>query len=156
VLDNRGSNGSATLVHFGGDSGDTSIYRPHLNFYDNTVIDVANQTGSNSRWRTIMFLLDTNAQSVDARNNIFYNAAATSGASPTLFEMLATTGVASFGANWVSPGWLPSHDAQPFNGSISGTGNFFVDPSNNPGFVNMSGNDFHLTSSSSAIGKGGP
>ena len=154
VLDNTGPNGATFLVHFGGDSGDSSIYRPHLEFYDNTVVNTADQVGSNGRWRTIMFNLDTNSQSVNAYNNIFYNGPATAGSAATQFELMNTDGVANFGANWVSPGWLPSYDTQPFSGTITGTNNFFTDPNNNPGFVNLSGGNYQLSAGSSAINRG--
>ena len=151
---NNGPNGAATLIHFGGDSGNTAIYRPHLEFYDNTVVNHINQTGNGGQWRTILFQLDTNSQSVNAYNNILYNGPATSGATATNFELLNTVGVGTFGKNWVSPGWFPSLDYAPFAGTISGTNNFIVDPNNNPGFVNLGGGDYHLSSSSSAIGRG--
>jgi hypothetical protein len=151
VLDNTGSNTATLLVHFGGDSGATATYRPHLEFYDNTVVNAVNQS---SQWRTIMFQMDTNSQSVTAYNNIFYNAPATAGANATLFEWMSTAGVATFGANWVSPGWLPSYDTQPFVGSISGTSNFYSPSNNNPGFVNIAAGNYQLTSTSSAIGRG--
>ena len=152
ILDNTGNNTSSLLIHFGGDSGNTAIYRPHLNFYDNTIVNTVDQS---NQWRTILFEVDTNSQTLDVRNNIIYNNSATPGATPTNFELMDTDGVATFGANWVSNNWLPSLDTAAFNGSISGTGNFYIDPNNQPGFVNLSGGDYHLAAGSSAIGRGG-
>ena len=161
VFDNTGPNATAQLVEFGGDSGDGSIYRPNLDFYDNTVINVADQS---SNWRTDMFNIDTSAQTVYAANNIFYNAAATSGDSPSIFEFANQGNVTFSGTNWVSPGWLPSEavelqqdfgGALNYNGTITGTNTFFVDPNNNPSFVNLSGDDYHLASGSNAIGIAG-
>ena len=154
VLDNTGTNGATFLVHFGGDSGNTSIYRPHLEFYDNTVVDVADQGGANGRWRTVLFQMDTAQQSVNAFDNLIYNGPATPGAAATSLELIYTDGSAKFGVNWVSPGWTPAYDAGTVYGSVSGTNNFYVDPGNNPKFVNFSGGDYHLAPGSSAIGRG--
>ena len=76
-----------------------------------------------------MFELDTTGQTVYAANNIFYNAAATSGDSPTIFEFSAETGNINFlPTNWVSPGWLASESAEggtSYDGTITGTSTFF-------------------------------
>ena len=161
IFDNTGANYTILPVHFGGDSGETATYRPNLYFYDNTVVDVADQS---SDWRTIMFELATSAQNVYAANNIFYDGPATVGSTPTLFEFSTSQGNISFSpTNWVSPGWLASEAAElseSYSGTISGTDTFFVDPNNNPGFLapsggNLSGGDYHLLSTSNAIGIAG-
>ena len=156
IFDNTGANQTGILVHFGGDSGGTSGYRPNLYFYDNTVVNVANQSNA---WRTFMFHLDTTGQTVYAANNIFYNEAATPGQSPSLFEFSGNTGNINFSpTNWVSPGWLTSESAEmgtAYDGTISGTNTFFVDPNNNPSFVNLSGGNYQLASGSNAIGIAG-
>ncbi|WP_422925487.1 DUF4082 domain-containing protein [Singulisphaera sp. PoT] len=151
ILDNTGPNAATYLVHFGGDSGNTSIYRKTLNFYDNTVVTRSNQS---SQWRTILFQLDTNSQTVNASNNIFYSGSATTGSAASYFELMNTVGVANFGVNWMSPGWLPSLDNGTFSGTISGTSNFYSPSSNDPGFVSLTGGDYHLAAGSSAIGRG--
>ncbi|MDB5348953.1 MAG: putative polysaccharide-degrading enzyme, partial [Planctomycetota bacterium] len=157
VLDNSGPNPSALLVHFGGDSGNTAIYRKTLNFYDNTVVV---RTDQKVQYRTTLFQLNTDAQVVDARNNIFYVVPATAGANPTLFELAYDAGTLDFPtANWISGGWAMSHAqelGQGFGGSIGGTGNFFVDPNNDPGFVSLDLKDYHLAAGSSAIDTGAP
>ena len=161
IIDDTGPNYTSLLVHFGGDSTNPG-YRPNLYFYDNTVVTIANQSDA---WRTDMFELDTTGQTVYAANNIFYNAAATSGDSPTLFEFSGDTGNINFSpTNWVSPGWLASESAElgsSYDGTISGTSSFFSPTSNNPGFVNLSGEGvsppdyYQLVSGSSAIGIAG-
>ena len=137
-------------------------YRPNLYFYDNTVVTIANQSDA---WRTDMFELDTTGQTVYAANNIFYNAAATPGDSPTLFEFSGDTGNINFSpTNWVSPGWLASESAEggiSYAGTITGTSTFFSPSNNNPGFVNLSGegaappDNYQLVNGSNAIGIAG-
>ena len=100
-----------------------------------------------------------------AANNIFYNAVATPGDSPSIFEFSGDTGNINFSpTNWVSPGWLASESAElgtSYDGTITGTSSFFVDPNNNPGFVNLSGEGatppdiYQLVSGSNAIGIAG-
>ena len=161
IIDDTGPNYTSLLVHFGGDSTNPG-YRPNLYFYDNTVVTIANQSAA---WRTDMFELDTTGQTVYAANNIFYNAAATSGDNPTLFEFSQETGNINFSpTNWVSPGWLASESAEggtSYAGTITGTSTFFSPTSNNPGFVNLSGegvsppDNYQLINGSSAIGIAG-
>jgi len=151
------ANGPSQLIHYGGDSGNNDYRNGTLYFYDNTVISQADQS---TRWRTNMFELDgiASQQLVDVRNNIFYNAPQHSGVNATLFEFSISQGNINFGSNWVSPGWLPSYSAemgQSYDGTISGTNNFFVDPNNNPSFANLATYDVHLLAGSNAIGLGG-
>ena len=98
-------------------------------------------------------------QTAYVANNIFYNAAATSGSSPSIFEFSGEQGNINFSpTNWVSPGWLASESAEfgtSYGGTITGTSSFFVAPNNNPSFVNLSGDDYHLASGSNAIGIAG-
>ncbi|MGO9598646.1 MAG: Ig-like domain-containing protein [Isosphaeraceae bacterium] len=161
ILDDTGPNYTSLLVHFGGDSTNPG-YRPNLYFYDNTVVTMANQSDA---WRTCMFELDTTGQTAYVANNIFYNAAATSGDNPSLFEFSGGTGNVNFSpTNWVSPGWLTSESAEMgtgYSGTISGTGTFLSPTSNNAGFENLSGqgvsppDNYQLVSGSSAIGSAG-
>jgi hypothetical protein len=146
------ADGPTFLIHYGGDDYNYANYRNGtLYFYNNTVVS---QDDQSDRWRTILFQLDTNSQTLDARNNIFFNGPATPGAAATNLELMNTAGVANFSTNWISPGWGPSYDTQPFTGTITGTGNFISNSSNNPGFANLSTFDLHLLSTSGAIDKG--
>ena len=172
ILNDTGPNYTSVLVEFGNDSG-LNECRTNLYFYDNTVVTVANRSAS---WRTEMFLPQCgNANYFYVANNIFYNAPATSGAAPSIFEFIA--GYASAGnpaqgnitfspTNWVSPGWLPSEAYELWQdyggalssyyiGTITGTNTFFVDPNNNPGFVSLAGGNYQLATGSNAIGIAG-
>ena len=101
ILDNNaGSDASTFPVHFGYDN---SWDRPRTNlyFYDNTFVNLT------SNWRTMVFEMPTNEQTVYAQNNIFYN----SGGS--ILEFAQSAGNFVFSAtNWVSPGWLASETAR--------------------------------------------
>jgi hypothetical protein len=156
IFNNSGPNPAESLVHFGGDSGFTAMYRPNLYFYDNTVVNLVDQS---TLYRTIMFELDTSAQNVYASNNIFYNSPVTAGGTPSLFEFSGGQGNITFSStNWVSPGWLPNESTElgtSYDGTITGTNTFFVDPNNNPGFLDPSAGDYHLTATSNAIGIAG-
>ena len=167
IFDDTGPNVTSIPVEFGGDSG-LPDYRPNLYFYDNTVVTIYNQS---TYWRTDMFELFTSGQTAYVANNIFYNAAATSGSSPSIFEFSGEQGNINFSpTNWVSPGSLASESVElqqdyggalNYNGTITGTNTWFVDPNNNPGFVNLSGegvsppDNYQLASGSNAIGIAG-
>jgi len=145
-----------TPVHFGGDSGLNDYRNGNLEFYDNTVINLINQS---TYWRLNMFELDGGG-TVLATNNIFYNAPVTAGANPPIFEFVGTSGgnITFSPTNWVSPGWLASEAAelgQSYGGTITGTNTFISPSSNNPGFVNLAGGNYSLVSGSSAAGIAG-
>ena len=109
IFDDTGPNVTFIPVEFGGDSG-LPDYRPNLYFYDNTVVTIYNQS---TYWRTNFFDLAGSGQSAYVANNIFYNAPATLGDSPSIFEFSGETGNINFSAtNWVSPGWLASESAE--------------------------------------------
>lgn len=162
VLLNRSGPGNASnLVHYGGDSGEYSIYRNGtLYFYQNTVVIEGNRTGSNARWFTDLFRLDTNEQTADVRNNIFYaagNPEGPAGTEPTglaLFDNRA--GVSYFDSNWISPGWHTWYnDDQPAGSSVSGTSSFITNAENDPGFVDISIYDLRLAVGADAIDQSG-
>jgi hypothetical protein len=154
-INGPGAQGATYLVHYGGDDSVYANYRKGtLYFYNNTVVNQADQTGAGARWRTILLQLDTNDESADVRNNILFNEAATPGATATELDLMNTAGNADFGVNWVSPDWQPYRSGLPFTGTISGTSNFLVDPANDPGFVNLADGDVRLVSGSAAVDAG--
>ena len=66
VLIEGDGEGNSQIVHYGGDSGDTSRYRKGtLHFFHNTV--VSERTGN-----TTLLRLSSNGESADVRNNVLY------------------------------------------------------------------------------------
>jgi len=125
--------GNSQIVHYGGDSGDTTHYRHgRLYFYNNTVI-------SKRSGNTTLFRLSTNLESCDARNNIFYVTA-----SGNRLAMLAEYGTLIARHNWLKPNWVISHST--FQGTFIDSGGMIT--GNEPGFVDFNNEDFHLLSTS--------
>ena len=101
----------AILVHFGGDSGDTSIYRPNLYFYDNTVVNVV---------ESIQPLADVHVRAGYqrpervCRQQHFLQRPGHGRQQPRpSFEFAMNQGNMTFSpTNWVSPGWLTSESAE--------------------------------------------
>ena len=161
VLLNTSGPGNATnLIHYGGDSGDHSIYRKGtLYFYQNTVVIQGSRSGDAARWFTDVFQFDTNEQIADVRNNIFYASGDPDnpGAEPTglaLFDNSA--GTAYFGDNWISPDWhIWRNDDAPPGASITGTDNLQTNAENDPGFVDLANYDLHLAANSPVIDQSG-
>jgi hypothetical protein len=142
------------LIHYGGDCGVTRNYRRGtLYFYHNTVVVQADQK---DRWRVVVFQVELNEATVDARNNILFCQPRTPGAPAPEWTLMSTSGTLKLGVNWISPKWLPSRSGVRFKGSVSGTGNLVVGRKNDPGFVNLAKLELHLASTSPCIDKGKP
>lgn len=131
--------GNRQIVHYGGDSGDTSIYRKGvLYFYNNTIVSTRTD-------RTTLFRLSTNEEQCDARNNIFYVSAA-----GNTLSLLDDTGVLRLAHNWFKPGWV-----QSFGGNA---GTVAIDGPNlsgsAPGFLNEMDQNFRLARGSVCVNAG--
>jgi len=132
--------GNRQMTHYGGDSGATANYRKGLlYFYQNTLVSTRTD-------RTTLFRLSTNEERCDARNNIFYVAAAGS-----TLSLLDTDGVLDLSHNWFKPGWVTSFGT--FHGTVNNDGTSVQGSS--PGFVNESLQNYYLGAGSVCINAGG-
>lgn len=147
-----GVGGPTNMIHYGGDSGLENTYRKgRLHFNHNTIVIRADQS---VRYRTVLFDVSTNEETVDARNNLVFARAQTNGAIPTELSWMRTAGVLQLGVNGVSPGILDFRTGVPSTGSVSGQANVLSNAGNDPGFENEAGNDFHLREGSQARNAG--
>lgn len=132
--------GNKQITHYGGDSGATADYRNGtLYFYHNTVVSTRTDT-------TTLFRLSTNANTCDARNNIFFVTTAGSGLS-----LLDADGVLNLSHNSFKPGWVSSFGT--LNGTINDDGTAIV--SSSPGFMDLAGQQFGLSAGSVCLDAGG-
>jgi hypothetical protein len=131
--------GNSQIVHYGGDSGNTAIYRKGtLYFYNNTVIST--RTGN-----TTLMRLSTNEETCDCRNNVVYVTA-----SGSRLALLDSSGVLHLNNNWLKTGWQGSHSG--LTGVIYNEGGMVTGES--PGFVDITAQDYHLNNSSMCIDAG--
>lgn len=143
---------NASVVHYGGDTGAPEIYRKGtLHFYHNTVIVRSDQR---VRWRTALFRLDTNDESADVRNNIFYNVADVPGAPLNELSFLVVSGKAQLGVNWISEGWLRSRSGADAEGTVTGAENLIT--GTDPGFTSFASGDYSLKPESPCVDKAMP
>ncbi|MCX5740641.1 MAG: polysaccharide-degrading enzyme [Proteobacteria bacterium] len=131
--------GNSQIVHYGGDSGDETIYRKGtLYFFDNTV--VSNRSGN-----TTLLRLSSDGEFADVRNNVLYVAA-----TGNRLAMLDETGSLDLSHNWMKPGWVESH---------SGPADIFDDAtgieSAAPGFADEIGQDYRPGAGADIIDAGG-
>jgi hypothetical protein len=132
--------GNNQSVHYGGDSGSTADYRKGtLYFYNNTLV-------STRAGNTVALRLSTIDESCDARNNIFYVTGA-----GTSFALLAETGTLTVTNNWAKSGWRNSFES-PFTGVVTGGSSFFT--GTNPGFVDVTNQNFRIVSNGQAVNAG--
>lgn len=128
--------GNRQIVHYGGDSGATDTYRKGtLYFYHNTMVSTRTD-------RTTLFRLSTNDEHCDARNNIFFAAAAGSTVS-----LVDAAGVLNLSHNWFKPGWVSTFGT--LTGEIHDDGTSVTGSA--PGFRDQAGQDFRLASGSACI-----
>ena len=127
VLIESDGQGNSQVAHYGGDGGDTGLYRKGtLYFYNNTV--VSTRTGN-----TTLLRLSTNDEAADVRNNVLY---ATAGGDR--LAMLAADGDLTLRHNWLKPGWRDSHSG--LTGSIDDDGSSIQGAS--PGFVDEASQNY--------------
>jgi hypothetical protein len=136
VLIEPANDGNRQMVHYGGDSGTTSIYRKGtLYMYQNTLFSTRTD-------RTTIVRLSTNAETADFRNNIVY---------PTLagntVALVDQSGTLYLSHNWFKPGWVSTFGT--LDGLIVDDGTAVTGTS--PGFLSEAAQDFRLASSSAAI-----
>jgi hypothetical protein len=131
--------GNSQIVHYGGDSGDESIYRKGtLHFFHNTV--VSSRSGN-----TTLLRLSSDAEFADVRNNVLY--VTNTG---NRLAMLDGSGSLDLSHNWMKPGWVPSHGG-PADVVDDATG---VE-SAAPGFADEAGQDFRPLAGADIADAGG-
>lgn len=127
--------GNSQIVHYGGDSGNTTIYRKGtLHFYNNTV--VSHRTGN-----TTLMRLSTGDERADVRNNVLYVTA-----TGNRLALVDANGVVDLTHNWMKTGWVASHSG--LSGVIHDDGTTVSAAT--PGFLDFAGQDFRLATASSA------
>ena len=132
VLVEPAGDGNNQIVHYGGDSGNSTIYRKGtLYFYNNTVVSKRTDNAT-------MFRLDTNDERCDARNNIFEPSISASG-----LTLTDAAGILNASNNWIRTKFNVSSSG--LIGTVNLGGNVF---GASPSFVNESGGDYHLTTNS--------
>jgi hypothetical protein len=131
--------GNSQIIHYGGDSGDASIYRKGtLHLYNNTIV-------STRAGNTTLLRLSTNEETCDCRNNVVWTTAIGS-----YLALLDGAGVLRLKNNWLKSGWVDSHSGLTgviYNDGINLTGDA-------PGFVDAGARDYHLENGSPCINAG--
>jgi len=132
--------GNNQVIHYGGDSGDTTRYRKGtLHLYYNTVISTRE---GNTTWMR----LSTNDETCDARNNVVYVTAG-----PGRLAMLNDAGVLSLRNNWLSEGWVEAHGG--FSGTITEEETNYTGA--DPGFADFNSDNFSPGAGSALLGTAG-
>lgn len=135
VLIEPAGDGNRQIIHYGGDSGDTSIYRKGtLYLHHNTIVSTRTD-------RNTLLRLSTNDETCDARNNIVYTTLAGNNLS-----LIDDTGMLRLQGNWIRSGWIVSFNSG-YSGSVVDAGGNLAGTA--PGFVDLAAQDFHLAEASS-------
>lgn len=139
---------ATNMFHYGGDSGEESIYRKGvLHFFNNTVYLCMNQSDV---WSVRLFDLSTNDETVTLHNNVFY----LNGSSDFYLARDSGNHIIE-GNNWINDKWqhtYPEDEWHHFNGTV--TINIPPLTGTSPGFNDPSGHDFTLQSTSALHNKG--
>jgi hypothetical protein len=127
------------VIHYGGDSGNTSDYRKgDLYFYNNTVIST--RTGN-----TTLVNLDTQDETMHAFNNVIYPTE-----NGSFMALVTDNGTVNMQNNWLKTGWTDSHST--LLGTINDLGDNLV--GSDPLFTDFANEDFSLLDSSALINAG--
>lgn len=132
------------LIQYGGDTGVTQYYRKgNLYFYNNTVIE---NVDSGDSWRTKLFTVQTNDETVHMYNNIIYVDGTTN------FYLIADEGGI---LNVEEENWISSYS--DYQSGFTGTVNTNDTPltGSEPGFTDYDNDDFTLVASSTCINSAG-
>jgi hypothetical protein len=134
--------GNSQILHYGGDGGDTDMYRRGtLYFYHNTV--VSTRSGN-----TTLMRLSTVDVTALVFNNIIYTSAGGG-----YLAITSGNGQTELKDNWLPTGWRLTHESGLNPGAtVADFGNL---EGSTPGFVDLNGQDFHITGSSQAHGNAG-
>jgi hypothetical protein len=139
ILVERDGDGNRQIVHYGGDSGNTNIYRKGtLHMYNNTIVSTRTD-------RTTLLRLSTNEETCDFRNNLAYVSAA-----GNTLALVDQSGILNLSHNWFKPGRVTTFGT--LSGIINDDGTSVTDSS--PGFTDEAGQDYRLAAGSSAINAG--
>lgn len=131
--------GNSQIIHYGGDSGNTSLYRKGmLHFFNNTVV-------SSRLNNTTLMRLSTNEETCDCRNNVVY----VTGVGTSL-ALLDSAGFLRIRNNWLKSGWRTSHSG--LTGIVENGGGTVI--GDKPGFVDETGQDFRPAPSSPCVNAG--
>jgi hypothetical protein len=139
ILIETDGSGNRQVVHYGGDSGNTGIYRKGtLYMYNNTIVSTRTD-------RTTLMRLSTNEETSDFRNNIVYVTAA-----GNTLSLLDATGILNLSHNWFKPGRVSTFGT--LSGTINDDGTSVTGTS--PGFAGEAAQDYRLAAGSAAINAG--
>ncbi len=139
VLIESNGQGNSQVAHYGGDGGDTNLYRKGtLYFYNNTV--VSTRSGN-----TTLLRLSTADESADVRNNVLYTVAA-----GDRLAMLAAAGDLTLRHNWTKPGWRDSHST--LTGTINDDSSGLV--GSDPGFIDEATQNYRPANTAPLIDAG--
>jgi hypothetical protein len=128
--------GNRQITHYGGDNGNTSIYRKGcLHFLYNTVI-------SRRSDQTTLFRLSSNSERAECIGNIIFTAL-----DGDTLAMLDASGELVLCDNWLKPGWRDCFGTM--TGTITNIGGMVY--GSNPAFRNGPSNDFRLETNSPCI-----
>lgn len=135
--------GNSQILHYGGDGGDTTMYRQGtLYFYHNTV--VSTRSGN-----TTLMRLSTTPVQAEVFNNILFSTAGGS-----RMAITSGNGQTTLTDNWLPLGWRLTHESGLDPGAtVTDMGNVEGDT---PGFTDLDDQDFHLTGDAGAGGGAGP
>jgi hypothetical protein len=141
ILVNPPSGGATAIIHFGFD-GQWQNAQENLYFYQNTVVNINDQT--TGRWYTYVFKCDNDNSTVWAANNIFHSFSPVEGHWSGDFYFMTGGGRLNLHQNW-APSWIMIGDAVRVRGEQT------LIKGQNPGFVDAKNKDFRLKKESPCL-----
>jgi hypothetical protein len=151
----RGPMPSASIVHYGGDSGMPERYRKGtLHFFHNTV--AVENWHYKDYDKAFLFELSTNEERLDSRNNLYFSGPTTAKKPVVLLgpRDRIVSGIAAFSGDWMSEGITLDEPDASYDMRRQASGVEAALRGKEPSFVDSDKRDFHPTATSPFRAKG--
>jgi hypothetical protein len=142
ILVNDPWGGASSMIHFGFDEYWANEQR-NLHFYNNTVVNINDQTAG-GRWYTYVFKCEDENQTIWAANNIFHSFSPKDGDWSGDYYLMNGGGRLYLGMNWI-PTWTQWGDIYQLKGEQN------LMWGEDPGFVDQKKLNFCLTKDSPCV-----
>lgn len=158
VIDVKGDDRISRAVHYGGDTGDASLYRKGtLYFFNNTVVVQQNRedaTPAGPNYSMQLFTVETTQETIEVWNNAVLAGPSTPGQAPVDFFLYRNSGTYHLGGNVFSDNINVAGNPAEANGVITGANEVTKVQAGSFGFGSVASGDYRPSAGSPLVDSG--